>query len=591
MPRPSPRSLRPVFGLFVLLASASLIACRTPTSITVEITTDVACADLKGVTIASGDPAKLDSLAPVATTTRCAADGASKNRVGSLVIVPSGATDAQVGVRVVAGVEKPVAECTAKDNWAGCIVVRRVLGFEPRTELTLPIELHRVCKSLGCDQNSTCVRGGFCASSKLTNPGDCNGEGCLGSTDVDAGTDASPPGDAAGDGSSDAPKSCTTGEKSCDGKCVAVTDPAYGCGDATCSPCNTPPNGKFTCEAGACKQVGCAAGFKDCGGTCVAADADHGCDAAACTPCDATNGVASCAAGACKLACNTGYKLCGGKCVNIGDPTFGCGATTCDASTCPPAGGGTVICSGGACVVGACGVGTKACGGKCVPTDVTNGCADVTRCTACATGETCVGGPPTTCQCVPESKAVTCSKVDCGTVKNNCGQTVDCGTTKCLAPQSCGGGGVANMCGCTPLKHICDGSSCGTFTDSCGNPYSCGCIKPFSCGGGGVLGQCGCTPTDPCGGGANCGTFSNGCLGNVTCTCASPKTCGGGGVAGKCGCPPFDPAAACLEAGQVCGKIPDNCGGTVSCGTCTAPGYTRCCIDYCGRDTQACVYL
>jgi len=45
-----------------------------------------------------------------------------------------------------------------------------------------------------------------------------------------------------------------------------------------------------------------------------------------------------------------------------------------------------------------------------------------------------------------------------------------------------------------------------------------------------------CTPTSCSAQGASCGTISNGCGGTLTCgSCTAPQTCGGGGVANVCG--------------------------------------------------------
>jgi hypothetical protein len=45
-----------------------------------------------------------------------------------------------------------------------------------------------------------------------------------------------------------------------------------------------------------------------------------------------------------------------------------------------------------------------------------------------------------------------------------------------------------------------------------------------------------CTPTTCAAQGKNCGTISNGCGGTLTCgVCTAPNTCGGGGVANVCG--------------------------------------------------------
>ncbi len=572
--------LRPIAwvstGALLLLAG-----CRTPTSITLTITSDVRCEDLRGVSIASGTRASTESAAPATTTFQCAPQGDGTSRIGTLVVVPSGGNDEEIAVRVVAGIDRPVDECSAQTGYQGCIVARRVLRFQPNVEMMLPIELHLDCKSVSCDATTTCVDAG-CRSAEVTDPG-CVGEGCLPRTDGgvpdanDGGSDAQP------DTQTDAPigetGACADDEKNCGGACVKIDDPAYGCSTAGCSPCDATANATWTCSAGACMQTGCAAGFKSCSGACVPKDAAHGCGGASCTPCPADNGVASCdASGACKLECNTGYKLCGGKCVNVGDPNYGCGPTTCDASSCPsPGAGGTVVCSGSSCVLGSCGPGTKACAGTCVPTDSTHGCGEVPRCTPCAAGETCAGGPPSVCACVPDAKSKTCAGVECGIVKNNCGHDVDCGNP-CVAPQTCGGGAAKNKCGCTPSGSPCNGVDCGNLPNSCGVLVACGCTGSNTCGGGGVSGKCGCTPTNPCTGG-KCGTFSNGCGGTVTCGCSAPNTCGGGGVSGQCGCTPRTAAQAC-DSFQVCGPAPNGCGGFVSCGGC--PGSSpNCCYDRC----------
>ncbi len=51
-----------------------------------------------------------------------------------------------------------------------------------------------------------------------------------------------------------------------------------------------------------------------------------------------------------------------------------------------------------------------------------------------------LGGAST---CVPTSCAA--QGKNCGSIANNCGGTLNCGT--CPGPQTCGGGGVANVCG------------------------------------------------------------------------------------------------------------------------------------------------
>ena len=64
---------------------------------------------------------------------------------------------------------------------------------------------------------------------------------------------------------------------------------------------------------------------------------------------------------------------------------------------------------------------------------------------------------------------------DCGDAPDGCGGTLRCGT--CQAPNSCGGGGSANHCGCT--AKTCDeiGAKCGNPDNGCGKALSCGTCK------------------------------------------------------------------------------------------------------------------
>jgi hypothetical protein len=128
---------------------------------------------------------------------------------------------------------------------------------------------------------------------------------------------------------------------------------------------------------------------------------------------------------------------------------------------------------------------------------------------------------------------------NCGTLANGCGGTVTCGS--CTAPQTCGGSGVANVCGCSPITVCPTGDNCGTLPNGCGGTVTCGsCIAPLTCGGTGTANVCGCSPITVCPAGDNCGTVPNGCGGTVTCgSCTAPLTCGGTGRANVCGCSPI----------------------------------------------------
>src|SRR5206468_355790 len=78
-----------------------------------------------------------------------------------------------------------------------------------------------------------------------------------------------------------------------------------------------------------------------------------------------------------------------------------------------------------------------------------------------------------------------------------------------------------------------------------------------------------CTPTTCAAQGKDCGTIADGCGGTLTCgACTAPQTCGGAGAANVCGtCTP----TTCAAQGKNCGTIADGCGGTLTCGACTAP--------------------
>jgi len=80
-----------------------------------------------------------------------------------------------------------------------------------------------------------------------------------------------------------------------------------------------------------------------------------------------------------------------------------------------------------------------------------------------------------------------------------------------------------------------------------------------------------CVPATTCPTGQDCGTASDNCGGTLSCgTCSLPDTCGGGGTANACGCQP----TSCQAQGKNCGTISDGCGQTLNCGTTCPAGQT-----------------
>jgi hypothetical protein len=194
----------------------------------------------------------------------------------------------------------------------------------------------------------------------------------------------------------------------------------------------------------------------------------------------------------------------------------------------------------------------------------------------------------TSCVGAPKCEPLTCANfpTSCGIQGDGCGgETAFC--NPCAPPDTCGGGGVTGKCGapdggaCVP--ETCANyppTTCGIQGDGCGGETAfCNpCVPPATCGGGGIAGLCGSTDggetchPQKCPSNIKCGPAANGCGGLVQCgNCPSGETCGGGGTPGKCGasdagvCTP----ETCKELGYTCGPAGDGCGNIIQCGTCS----------------------
>ena len=139
-----------------------------------------------------------------------------------------------------------------------------------------------------------------------------------------------------------------------------------------------------------------------------------------------------------------------------------------------------------------------------------NGCGGVLHCGTCPSGQTCgANGMPNQCSTGSPCTPGTCAALgySCGLQDDGCGNTINCGT--CTAPDTCGGGGGGpaqawNRCDhfikspCSPKTCLQLGATCGTVGDGCGGVLHCGtCTAPNSCGGGGVANVCGHFPACP----------------------------------------------------------------------------------------------
>jgi len=159
-----------------------LCACRAPTEITFNITTNVSCSELYDTSFTSGPLAALtDGRPATAVAHGCAETGT----IGSVVVVPSGSDDDLIAVEIVTGVGVEPAECGPNTK---CITAKRALHFLPHTPLIVNVDMSTRCEGIVCDGDQTCEEG-VCVSAIILDPSQCAGSGCNGSvlTAVDGG--------------------------------------------------------------------------------------------------------------------------------------------------------------------------------------------------------------------------------------------------------------------------------------------------------------------------------------------------------------------------------------------------------------------
>lgn len=306
-------------------------------------------------------------------------------------------------------------------------------------------------------------------------------------------------------------------------------------GDArTCSGPDTICRENATCCSGICGQRDasgrrrcvCAAPTVACDGACVDPATAYQSDPRNCGACDrrCPSGQCQkpiCTNGVCGLAPNpsaTGRPCDDGNLCTVNDvcrgdgtclgstvtcqPLNQCYSATCDnamgncvqtALTGPACSTGDPCQTGETCTDGVCGGGTPidcsylngqctegyCAGGTCLsrPANIGGGCDDGNACresTTCQADGTCGGG-------IAAADRTSCPGGLC--CSGSCQAGNCCGNADCTPPTTCGGGGVAFVCGCTPN---CAGKACGA-DDGCGGICQTGsCPTCQSC----VAGVC-----------------------------------------------------------------------------------------------------
>jgi hypothetical protein len=179
------------------------------------------------------------------------------------------------------------------------------------------------------------------------------------------------------------PPTCGSGQKLCDGTCVSIDNPVYGCDETSCSPCSL-SRGVAVCSGNSCVLGSCNAGYADCD-----LDASDGCEVdlslpAHCGSCNAACGTAApdCSPINGTFECITNCQppqptLCNGTCVDLTSSAANCGQC---GVPCPAVANGTTSCSDSTCAF-SCTAPYLKCGAGCVAPNDPTACGPA--CTAC----------------------------------------------------------------------------------------------------------------------------------------------------------------------------------------------------------------
>ena len=397
---------------------------------------------------------------------------------------------------------------------------------------------------------------------------------------------------------------CAAGLGDCDGNAANGCETTLATSAANCGACGNVcvlAHATPACRAGACAIGACAAGWADCDGSAangcevaLGSDSQH-CGGCA-TACNATNGTATCAAGACGITCAAGWGNCDGSAANgcetnlvttvascgacgracvLAHATAGCGGGTCSVVRCDAGWGdcdgnaangcetdlttstsacgacgtacslahATAACRSGACVVGSCAAGWGDCDGSAANGCETNLATTVGACGAC--GRAC-----SVANATPVCVAGACGVGSCAANFGDCDGSAanGCETDLRVSNGSCGRCGAACGAGTVCSGGVC-GSVCGAGTTYCAGLCAnlssdvthCGacataCPAPPNATPTCAAGACGFA----CAAGfANCdGNAANGCEASL----ASTTTCGACAVT----CAPAHATAACV---------------------------------------------
>lgn len=316
-----------VIGVLVTgaLLATGLADCADATQIEIDVRTD-GCSLVRNTGIAVSTPDRIDEadltiFSP--RTTGCEPKPA--DRIGTLVVYPSGAKDAEVGIRIVTGVSRNAQEC-GRGPYDGCIVARRVVRFVPGSSQKIIVIMSRACEGKDCGRDAECNQSGLCVD--VLPDGGTSDAGVIEASTSDAGDATSSGPDAALDASRDACVDCQGAGMTCNGGTACAID----CAQADCK-----------------NKTMCATGL-DCTFACPTTDACLGTRCTTTGGCsfDCTSGGAckgiSCLSDRCSAACNGGQSCSGVIQLSGGDAGMTCtGGGSCN--------GADLYCDAGRCTL------------------------------------------------------------------------------------------------------------------------------------------------------------------------------------------------------------------------------------------------
>jgi hypothetical protein len=254
--------------------------------------------------------------------------------------------------------------------------------------------------------------------------------------------DANPP--PTGDDAQTVPPSCALGQKLCDGACVSVDDPLFGCGPTSCAPCEL-DHTTATCAATGCAVGTCDTGYADCDQS-----AGNGCETdlslpAHCGTCNTTCSSSSpyCSPTSSGFGCTdscptTAPTLCGSQCVDLTSSLDNCGSCN---TKCPAVSNGEATCGGSHCAF-TCDADFHACAADCASDVSTATCGS--SCSPCATEPNAVA---------------TCNGVQCGIACET--NFADCNG---IASDGCEASLLSDSADCGKCGTSCDGRACNSGT-------------------------------------------------------------------------------------------------------------------------------